>query len=89
MYFIKAIFNISKSMEQRSCIKFCVKNAINGTQTFEMLRKTFGDKTLIGIGCLKNVVNLLKMIIVLGGHQHQTTMKTFEKSKIQYWKIAI
>ena len=33
-------------MEQRSCIKFCVKNAINGTQTFEMLKKAFGDETL-------------------------------------------
>jgi len=33
-------------MEQRSCIKFCVKNAINGKQTFKMLQKAFGDETL-------------------------------------------
>ena len=33
-------------MEPRNCIKFCVKNAINGTQTFEMLQKAFGDETL-------------------------------------------
>jgi len=33
-------------MEQRSCIKFCIKNAINGTQTFEMLQEAFGNETL-------------------------------------------
>jgi len=26
--------------------KICVKNAINGTQTFEMLQKAFGDESL-------------------------------------------
>ena len=33
-------------MEQRNCIKYCVKNAINGSQTFEMLQKVFGNETL-------------------------------------------
>ena len=51
-------------MEQRSRIKFCVKNAINGTQTFEMLQKAFGDETLLRVTVLdwhrlfKEVVNL-------------------------------
>ena len=35
-------------MEQRSCIKCCDKNTINGRQTFEMLQKAFGDETLSG-----------------------------------------
>ena len=76
---------ISKSMKQKSYIKFCVKNAINGTQTFEMLQNVMKlyrvQLFLIGIGCLKKVVNLLKMIIILDGHKHQTTMKIFPKIK--------
>jgi len=92
---VQKSFPSSKSMEQRSCIKVCVKNAINDTQTFEMLQKAFDDETLsratalIGIGCLKKVVNLLMIIIVLDGHQHQTVMKMFKKSQMQYCKIVI
>lgn len=33
-------------VEQRSCIKFCVKNEINATETFKMVQKAFGDQSL-------------------------------------------
>jgi len=37
------MFNI---VEQKSCIKFCVKNEINATETFKMVQKAFDDQSL-------------------------------------------
>ena len=34
------------TLQQRVCIKFCVKNGFNGAQTVEMLEKCFGNDTL-------------------------------------------
>ena len=33
-------------MDQRNCIKFCVKNEINCARTFEMLTVVFGESTV-------------------------------------------
>ena len=33
-------------MQQRVCIKFCVKNEFNGVKTLEMLGNCFGSDTL-------------------------------------------
>lgn len=40
------IFMMSKSIDQRICIKFCVVNQINFTQTLEMLRKAYLEDCL-------------------------------------------
>ena len=37
---------ISSTLQQRFCIKFCVKNGFNSAQTLEMLEKCFGNDTL-------------------------------------------
>ena len=37
---------MSSTLQQRVCIKFCVKNEFNGAQTLEMLKKCFGNDTL-------------------------------------------
>ena len=37
---------MSSTLQQRVCIKFCVKNGFNGAQTLEMLEKCFGNHTL-------------------------------------------
>ena len=37
---------ISSTLQQRVCIKFCVKNGFNDAQTLEMLEKCFGNDTL-------------------------------------------
>ncbi|XP_071649994.1 protein GVQW3-like [Temnothorax longispinosus] len=34
------------NLQQRVCIKFCVKNGLNGARTLEMLKKCFGNDTL-------------------------------------------
>ena len=36
---------MSLTLQQRVCIKFCVKNGFNGAQTLEMLEKCFGNDT--------------------------------------------
>ena len=44
---IKAIFNMSKSLEQRSCIKFCYRNRNNATKTVKIIQKAFCDESLL------------------------------------------
>ena len=39
-------FDLSQKKCHRLCIKFCVKNGFNGTQTLGMLEKCFGNDTL-------------------------------------------
>ena len=37
---------MSSTLQQRVCIKFCVKNGFNDAQTLKMLEKCFGNDTL-------------------------------------------
>lgn len=37
---------MEEKIEQRICIKFCVKNAITRSDTLKMLQKCYGDATL-------------------------------------------
>lgn len=41
-----AIFTMSEIIQQRSSIKFCVRNQISGAETFRMLQKAFGDNCM-------------------------------------------
>jgi len=39
-------FLLSKNMDQRICIKFCVKNKIKCSETLEMLTVAYGETVL-------------------------------------------
>lgn len=44
--FISVISKMDKFIEQRICIKFCLKNEISCADALKMLKKCFGDETL-------------------------------------------
>ena len=43
---IFSIFTMSEFVQQRSAIKFCLRNEMSVAETFRMLQKAFGDLTL-------------------------------------------
>ena len=40
------VLKMELNLQQRVCIKFCVKNGFNGVKTLEMLGNFFGSDTL-------------------------------------------
>lgn len=45
-FLLFAIFKMDKIIEQRICIKFCVKNEIKSSEVVKMLEKSYGNDAL-------------------------------------------
>ncbi|KAE9537933.1 hypothetical protein AGLY_005905 [Aphis glycines] len=45
-FIVSAVFVMSNKLEQRVCIKFCVKLGKSATETFEMIKKAFEDEAM-------------------------------------------
>jgi len=44
--YVKAIFTMCESTEQRICIKFCVKIGKTATETYQLLQQAFGEDAM-------------------------------------------
>ncbi|KYN12123.1 hypothetical protein ALC57_15716 [Trachymyrmex cornetzi] len=79
------------NLQQRVCIKFCVKNGFNGAKTLEMLRNCFGSdavkKTTVYEwherfrSSRESVVNPSRMTNAVASRQHRKPTKTSIKTK--------
>ena len=72
-------------MDQRTCIKFCIKNEIKCSKVCEMLTKAYGESVIrkqefsSGISVSKMAVKTLKMTNAPDAPAHQKLMKTWKK----------
>ena len=78
---------MSSTLQQRFCTKFCVKSGFNGAQTLEMLEKCFDNDTLTrstfsaGTNVSEVVVSRSRMTNAVAGRRRRKLMKTSTKSK--------
>ena len=42
-FYVKAIFTMCESTEQRNCIKFCFKIGKTATETYQLLQQAYGE----------------------------------------------
>ena len=72
-------------MDQRNCVKFCVKNEIKFARTFGMLTVAFGKSTMsrtqvqLWYNRLKEGREDVKNVAVLVAKAHQQPMKTLKQ----------
>jgi len=45
-FIVSAVFAMSNNLEQRVCIKFCVKLGKSTTETIEVIKKAFEDEVM-------------------------------------------
>ncbi|XP_018373117.1 PREDICTED: uncharacterized protein LOC108767644 [Trachymyrmex cornetzi] len=80
------LLEMELNLQQRVCIKFCVKNGFNGAKTLEMLRNCFGSdavkKTTVYEwherfrSSRESVVNPSRMTNAVASRQHRKPTKT-------------
>lgn len=78
-------FLLAKKMDQRICIKFCVKNKIKCSNALEMLTVAFGESTLSkkmfisGTSSSQKAEKMLMTMPALDAPARQQPMKTLKQ----------
>lgn len=85
MFCVLGDFLLSKNMDQRICIKFCVKNKIKCSETLEMLTVAYGETVLSkkmftsGTNSSKMAGKMPMTSLALDAQARQQLMKTFKQ----------
>ena len=79
--YVKVIFTMCESTEQRICIKFCFKIGKTATETYQLLQQAFGEDAMGRTQCFTGSVDLkrveppLKATPARDDRQHRETRK--------------
>ena len=78
-------------MDQRKCIKFCVKNEIKCARTFEMLTVAFGESSarITQVQCLRKAEKVSMTILVLVARARQQHFEAVKKINLNNRRITI
>ena len=68
-------FLLFEKMDQRNCIKFCVKNEIKYARTFEMLTVAFCESTINRTQVLRKSKKMSMTMLVLVGENIEAVKK--------------
>ena len=75
VYRVTVAFKMTERVEQRICIKFCIKLEYSSAETIQMIQKALRDDAMsavqikCGTNASKVVKNLMKVIHILEGLQ--------------------
>ena len=94
MYCVTVAFKMTERVEQRICIKFCIKLEYSSAETIQMIQKAFGDDAMstaqkkVWHKSFKMVENLLKVIHVLEGLQETERLRMLNVYGLQSTKTG-
>ena len=68
-------FYYSKKIDQRNCMKFCVKKKIKSARTFEMLTVAFVESTISGLSKAEKISMTMLILVARACQQPMKTLK--------------
>ena len=91
---VAVTFKMTERVEQRICIKFCIKLEYSSAETIQMIQKALRDDAMsavqikCGTNASKMIENLLKVIHVLEGLQQAEHLRMLNMYRLQSTKIG-